>query len=171
MQSLVSRGGIARVQILLNTLYLTMSGYLHLDNDTLRFEVKRETRMRVPLHHIGSVVCFDNVLVSPAAMSRLAEEGKTLVFLDQCAGLVAIKSRHHDVAKDDFGLVVSDFCERIKSVFGKQYPASSLHEKNLGTPPNRVAVVDDHHFDATQVCSVSQFLPPASLRFVPFLGL
>lgn len=70
------------MQTLLNTLYLTLSGYLHLDNDTLRFEVEHETRMRVPLHHIGSVVCLGDVLVSPAALTRLAEEGKALVFLD-----------------------------------------------------------------------------------------
>jgi CRISPR-associated protein Cas1 len=71
------------MQTLLNTLYLTLSGYLHLDNDTLRFEVEQETRLRVPLHHIGSVVCFGDVLVSPAVMGRLAEEGKALVFLDR----------------------------------------------------------------------------------------
>lgn len=71
------------MQILLNTLYLTLPGYLHLDNDTLRFDVEHETRLRVPLHHIGSVVCFGNVLVSPAAMGCLAENGKTLIFLDR----------------------------------------------------------------------------------------
>jgi CRISPR-associated protein Cas1 len=71
------------MQTLLNTLYLTLPGYLHLDNDTLRFEVEQETRLRVPLHHIGSVVCFGDVLVSPAAMGRLAEEGKPLVLLDR----------------------------------------------------------------------------------------
>jgi CRISPR-associated protein Cas1 len=71
------------MQTLLNTLYLTLPGYLHLDNDTLRFEVEQETRLRVPLHHIGSVVCFGDVLVSPAAMGRLAEEGKSLVLLDR----------------------------------------------------------------------------------------
>jgi CRISPR-associated protein Cas1 len=71
------------MQILLNTLYLTLSGYLHLDNDTLRFEVEQETRLRVPLHHIGSVVCFGDVLVSPAVIGRLAEEGKALVLLDR----------------------------------------------------------------------------------------
>ncbi|MGP8174268.1 MAG: type I-C CRISPR-associated endonuclease Cas1c [Terracidiphilus sp.] len=71
------------MQTLLNTLYLTLSGYLHLDNDTLRFEVEQETRLRVPLHHIGSVVCFGDVLVSPAVMGRLAKEGKTLVLLDR----------------------------------------------------------------------------------------
>ena len=71
------------MQTLLNTLYLTQSGYLHLDNDTLRFEIEQETRMRVPLHHIGSVVCLGDVLVSPAVMGRLAEEGKALVLLDR----------------------------------------------------------------------------------------
>jgi CRISPR-associated protein Cas1 len=71
------------MQTLLNTLYLTLPGYLHLDNDTLRFEVERESRLRVPLHHIGSVVCFGDVLVSPAVMGRLAEEGKSLVLLDR----------------------------------------------------------------------------------------
>ncbi len=71
------------MQTLLNTLYLTLPGYLHLDNDTLRFEIERETRLRVPLHHLGAVVCFGDVLVSPAVISRLADEGKTLVFLDR----------------------------------------------------------------------------------------
>ena len=71
------------MQLLLNTLYLTQSGYLHLDNETLRFEIEQETRMRVPLHHIGSVVCLGDVLVSPAVMGRLAEEGKALVLLDR----------------------------------------------------------------------------------------
>jgi CRISPR-associated protein Cas1 len=71
------------MQTLLNTLYLTLPGYLHLDNDTLRFEVEKETRLRVPLHHLGSVVCFGDVLVSPAAVGRLAEEGKSLILLDR----------------------------------------------------------------------------------------
>ena len=71
------------MQTLLNTLYLTLPGYLHLDNDTLRFEIERQTKLRVPMHHLGSVVCFGDVLVSPAAIARLADEGKTLVYLDR----------------------------------------------------------------------------------------
>ncbi|MBI3095676.1 MAG: type I-C CRISPR-associated endonuclease Cas1 [Rhodocyclales bacterium] len=68
---------------LLNTLYVTTpESYLHLDNDTLRIEVERETRLRVPLHHLSSVVCFGHVMVSPILMHRLADEGKTLVLLD-----------------------------------------------------------------------------------------
>lgn len=68
---------------LLNTLYVTTpDSYLHLDNDTLRIEVERETRLRVPLHHLGAVVCFGHVMVSPVLMHRLADEGKSLVLLD-----------------------------------------------------------------------------------------
>ncbi len=66
-----------------NTLYvMTPHAYAHLDNATVRIEVERETRLRVPLHHIGALVCFGNVLVSPALMHQLAEEGKSLVLLD-----------------------------------------------------------------------------------------
>ena len=44
---------------LLNTLYVTTPDtYLRLDNETLRVEVERETRLRVPLHHLCAVVCF-----------------------------------------------------------------------------------------------------------------
>jgi CRISP-associated protein Cas1 len=68
---------------LLNTLYVTVpESYLHLDNDTLRIEVERETRLRVPLHHLSTVVCFGHVMVSPLLMHRLADEGKSLVLLD-----------------------------------------------------------------------------------------
>ena len=68
---------------LLNTLYVTQpESYLHLDNDTLRIEIEHETRLRVPLHHLSSVVCFGHVMVSPGLMHRLADEGKSLVLLD-----------------------------------------------------------------------------------------
>lgn len=71
------------MQTLLNTLYITTpQSYLHLDNDTVRVEVERETKLRVPLHHLGGVVVFGNVLVSPALMHRLAENGQSLVLLD-----------------------------------------------------------------------------------------
>lgn len=71
------------MRILLNTLYVTTPlSYLHLDNDTVRIEVERETKMRVPLHHLGSIVVFGNVLVSPALMHRLADNGQSLVLLD-----------------------------------------------------------------------------------------
>ena len=68
---------------LLNTLYVTLpDSYLRLDNDTLRLLVGDETRLRVPLHHIGAVVCFGHTSVSLPLMHRLAEDGIALVMLD-----------------------------------------------------------------------------------------
>jgi CRISPR-associated protein Cas1 len=66
-----------------NSLYvMTPGAYVHLDNTTVRIDIERETRLRVPLHHVGSLVCFGNILVSPALMHRLADEGKSLILLD-----------------------------------------------------------------------------------------
>ena len=68
---------------LLNTLYLTTpETYLRLDNDTLRVEVERESRLRVPLHHLTAVVCFGHIGLSAPLMHRLAESGIALVLLD-----------------------------------------------------------------------------------------
>lgn len=69
---------------LLNTLYITTDGaYLRVDHETLKIEVERETKLQVPVHHIGGVVCFGDVLVSPAALHRCVEDGRFLVFLDR----------------------------------------------------------------------------------------
>ena len=68
---------------LLNTLYVTTEdSYLRLDNDTLRVEVDRETKLRVPLHHLCAVVCFGHVGFSAPLMHRLADESIALVLLD-----------------------------------------------------------------------------------------
>lgn len=67
----------------LNTLYvMTPHSYLHLENDTLRVDVEREKKMQVPLHHLGSVVCLGNVMLSPALMHRCADDGIGVVLLD-----------------------------------------------------------------------------------------
>jgi CRISPR-associated protein Cas1 len=68
---------------ILNTLYvMTPNSYLHLENDTVRVDVEREKKLQVPLHHLGSVVCLGNIMLSPALMHRCADEGISLVLLD-----------------------------------------------------------------------------------------
>ena len=68
---------------LLNTLYvMTPGAYAHLENNTLRIDVEKEKRLQVPLHHLEGLVCFGNVMVSPFLVHRLADEGKTLVYLE-----------------------------------------------------------------------------------------
>lgn len=69
---------------LLNTLYVTSEpSYLHLDHDTVRMDIDGETEAQVPLHHLGAIVCFGNVLVSPALMGRCADDGRAVVFMSR----------------------------------------------------------------------------------------
>lgn len=111
------------MQTLLNTLYVTTPlSYLHLDHDTVRIEVERETKLRVPLHHLGSVVVFGNVLVSPALMHRLADQGQSLVLLDDhgrfkarlegpVSGNILLRRAQHAQAGDAaFTLAVAKAC-------------------------------------------------------------
>jgi len=66
-----------------NTLYvMTPHAYAHLENATVRIDVEHEKKLQVPLHHIGCLVTFGSIMVSPALMHRLADEGKSLVLLD-----------------------------------------------------------------------------------------
>lgn len=66
-----------------NTLYvMTPNAYAHLENATVRIDVERVKKLQVPLHHLASLVTFGNVMVSPALMHKLADEGKSLVLLD-----------------------------------------------------------------------------------------
>jgi CRISPR-associated protein Cas1 len=68
---------------ILNTLYvMTQGAYCHLDHDTLKVEIERETKLQVPLHHLGVLVVFGDVLISPALMHRFADDGRMIVLMD-----------------------------------------------------------------------------------------
>ena len=61
---------------ILNTLYIQTQGvYLRLEGDTLRIQHEDITLRNVPLHHLGGVAVFGNVLISPFLLQRFAEEG------------------------------------------------------------------------------------------------
>ena len=53
-----------------NTLYLTTpKTVVHRDHLTLRVEIERQTRLRVPIHHLESICAFGQVVVTPPAMA------------------------------------------------------------------------------------------------------
>lgn len=90
---------------------MTANAYAHLENSTIRIDVEREKKLQVPLHHLAGVVCFGNVMISPALMHRLAEEGKSLVLLDErgrfkarlegpTAGNILLRQAQHQRAAD-----------------------------------------------------------------------
>lgn len=69
---------------LLNTLFvMTPNSYLRLEGETLCVEVEREKRLQVPLHHIGNVVAFGDVMITPAVMRRCATDGRGMVLLNR----------------------------------------------------------------------------------------
>jgi len=69
---------------LLNTLYVTTQGaYLAQEGDTVLVRVERETKLRVPIHTLGGIVCFGQVSCSPPLMGLCAEHGVALSFLTE----------------------------------------------------------------------------------------
>lgn len=67
---------------LLNTLFVTTNGaYLHCDGETVRVEIERETRLRVPVHTLDSIVCIGNVMCSPPLMGLCAKRNVHISFL------------------------------------------------------------------------------------------
>lgn len=69
------------MKTLLNTLYVqTQGALLRLDHDTLKVEVEGRPRLQVPLHHLGSLVLFGEVCVTPALLARCAAEGRSVAW-------------------------------------------------------------------------------------------
>lgn len=72
------------MQQLLNTLYVTVpDAYLRLDGDTLHVLVEHEKKLQVPLHHLGAIVCFGDVMITPSLIGRCAADGRSVVYLDR----------------------------------------------------------------------------------------
>lgn len=133
------------MQQLLNTLYVTTpNAYAHLENDTIRVDVEREKRLQVPLHHLGSVVCFGNVMVSPALMHRLADDGISLVLLDSngrfkarlegpVSGNILLRRAQHAKADDtSFALLLARACIAGKLKNGRQVLLRGAREAKSG---------------------------------------
>jgi CRISPR-associated protein Cas1 len=69
---------------LLNTLYVTTQGaYLARDGEAVDVRVEHETKLRVPIHTLGGIVCFGNVSCSPFLMGLCGERGVALAFLTE----------------------------------------------------------------------------------------
>jgi len=68
----------------LNTLFVTTQGaYLAKEGETVLVRVEKETRLRIPIHTIGGIVCFGNVTCSPFLMGFCAERDVAISFLTE----------------------------------------------------------------------------------------
>jgi CRISPR-associated protein Cas1 len=75
---------------LLNTLYVTTQGsYVHRDGETVVIEQEQKKILQVPVHMISSIICFGNVLCSPALLGFCAERGVSIAFLTEYGHFLA----------------------------------------------------------------------------------
>lgn len=75
---------------MLNTLYVQTAGaYLRLDHETLKVEIDQEVRLQMPLHHLGGLVLFGEVMLSPYLMGRCAQDGRPVTWLSRSGRFLA----------------------------------------------------------------------------------
>jgi CRISPR-associated protein Cas1 len=68
----------------LNTLYVTSQGaWLNKDGLNIVVSVEGEERGRLPVHGLGSLVCFGRVAMSPQLMGFCAEQGVGVAFMTE----------------------------------------------------------------------------------------
>ncbi|NUP89289.1 MAG: type I-C CRISPR-associated endonuclease Cas1 [Candidatus Sumerlaeia bacterium] len=69
---------------LLNTLYVTTEGaYLSKEGDTVCVQIEGETKLRIPIHTVGSIVCLGRIGASPYLMQLCGERDVALSFLSE----------------------------------------------------------------------------------------
>lgn len=97
---------------LLNTLYVSSQGaYLHRDGETVAVEMEQKRVMQLPIHTIGGIVCFGNVLCSPFLLGFCAEHDIAVSFLTEyghflasvrgpVSGNVLLRRRQYRMADD-----------------------------------------------------------------------
>lgn len=75
---------------LLNTLYVSSQGaYLHKDGETIVVEREQQKLLQIPVHTIGGIVCFGNVLCSPFLLGFCAEHDIAISFLTEYGSFLA----------------------------------------------------------------------------------
>ena len=74
----------------LNTLFITTQGaYLSKEGETVVVSVEKETRLQVPIHTLGGIVCFGQVSMSPYLMGFCAENKVGVSFLTEYGHFLA----------------------------------------------------------------------------------
>jgi CRISPR-associated protein Cas1 len=98
---------------LLNTLYVTTQGtYLAREGDAVLVRTDTETKLRVPIHTIGGIVCFGRVSCSPSLMglcgrnnvsiAHLTENGRFLARIQgPVSGNVVLRREQYRKADDE----------------------------------------------------------------------
>jgi len=108
-----------------NTLYVTTQGtYLARQGTNVLVRVEKQTRLRLPIHNLGAIVCFGNVGCSPFVMGLCGRQGVSISFLTlhgrflartlgPQSGNVLLRRAQHRATSDPF--MASDFARAVIS--------------------------------------------------------
>ena len=74
----------------LNTLFVTTQGaYLRKEGQAIAVRIEGQTKIRIPIHNIGSILCFGRVSCSPTLMGFCAQSGVAISFLTEYGKFLA----------------------------------------------------------------------------------
>ena len=74
----------------LNSLYVTSEGaYLHKDGENAVIKIDDTEQGRIPIHLLGSIICFGPVLVTPALIGHCANQGVCLSLMSRSGRFLA----------------------------------------------------------------------------------
>ena len=62
---------------------LTQGAYVAKEGETVLVRLEGDVKLRVPIHHLGGIVCFGQVSLSPYLMGFCAERGVAISFLTE----------------------------------------------------------------------------------------
>ncbi|MCY0879565.1 MAG: type I-C CRISPR-associated endonuclease Cas1c [Firmicutes bacterium] len=124
-----------------NTLFLTTQGsYAHLDHETVVVESDGTVLIRVPLHHLGSIVAYGNILLSPYLIHRFADTGRSISWMSESgkfkaqirgatAGNVLLRMAQHR-AVEQSGIVIAQRLVWAKILNQRQIYMRAAREAN-----------------------------------------
>lgn len=129
---------------MLNTLYVTTQGsYLRKEGETIVVEAEQQVRARLPIHNIGGLVCFGNVLCSPFLLGHCGENGVAVSFLSEYGKFLArvdgpqsgnVLLRREQYRRADDLAKSADLARMF--VFGKLNNARTVLQRHLRDHPD-----------------------------------
>ncbi len=74
----------------LNTLFVTIQdSYLAKEGEAILVRHEQQTKLRVPIHTLGGIVCFGRIGFSPALLGMCGQRGVAVSFLTEQGGFLA----------------------------------------------------------------------------------
>lgn len=161
------------MKLYLNTLFITTQGtYLHKERETIVVEVRNQKRIKLPIHNIGGIICFGNVLCSPFLLSHCADNGVAVSFLTEygrflgrftgcVSGNVLLRREQYRWADNDKAIEVARFfilgkllnSRNVLKRFARDHGDSTGVEEVLDTVEilNRQIKTLDHKADLEEI--------------------